>query len=1273
MNMLKNTQAVENRANHDSPAGGNAAKRQKGWQAQRRLIPLWEYPVSVPPESLRAKAGQAQNERQNEPARNQPAECVSGAAADSKFATITVVPGEAAPDRMVRFAPAISRSLGILKNIVLEKQMEFLTNAIGGLKEFADLEAAVRNRLLPAAVTGVSGVHKANLIYSLCARLGRRAFVVAGDEPEAQRLCSDLAAMGLSPLFYPLRDFSFRDTEGSSHEYEHQRLQVLARLLSGECGAVVCCIDAALQLTIPPAELRRRTVTLEAGGSLPMERALEALTACGYERAAQTEGAGQFAARGGILDFFPPGGEYPVRAEFFGDEIDSLSLFDPETQRRTESIRSATVEPAVEALIEDPQALAEKLRRLASELRGKAAPAARTVLFEEADKLKNGLHVGCADKFLPLLYERATLFDYLSDDMLLFVSEPAKSRERMRSALWQWGEDLKDLLADGTLCRGLDSYSGDWSSALSVFERAGAVYLDAFVHGGYETPVRALVGVTARQLSAWGGSIQLLTEDLQNMLANRWACAVLCGTERAAKTVAADLAAKGIDAAYVEDPAKIERGEVVVTLGALSGGLEYPGAAFGLITHGRAAAPRAKKPKKAKGNESIYSIADLVAGDYVVHASHGIGVFEGIHKIDMNGVVKDYIKVRYAKGDLLYVPVTQLDMVSKYIGPREDATVRLSRLGGTDWQKAKAKVRRAVRDIADDLIRLYAQRMQAKGHAFGEDTEWQRDFEAHFEFDETEDQLRCIDEIKADMEKSAPMDRLLCGDVGFGKTEVALRAAFKCISESKQCAMLVPTTILAWQHYQTITRRMEGFPIRVELLSRFRTPKEQGEIVKKLERGEVDMVVGTHRLISEDVRFRDLGLIIVDEEQRFGVAQKERLKERYRDVDVLTLSATPIPRTLNMALSGIRDMSVIEEAPRDRHPVQTYVLEHDDGIVFEAIRRELRRGGQVYYLHNDTETIQRTAARIQEAIPEAKVGFGHGKMNEQELSEVWRRLIEQEIDVLVCTTIIETGVDVPNVNTLVIENADRMGLSQLHQIRGRVGRSSRRAYAYLTFTRDKVLSEVAQKRLSAIRQYTEFGSGFKIAMRDLEIRGAGNLLGGEQHGHMEAVGYDMYLHLLAEAVGRAKGEPVQEYGEECLVDMQVTAHIPESYISDLNQRLDVYRRIADIRTREDALDVTDELIDRFGEPPASVSGLIDVALLRNLASRLGVREIRQQENTLFLYSEKIDMKKVGALISALRGRILLNAGAKPYVSVRIAPGETPLQTLTGVLRAMESA
>lgn len=1157
--------------------------------------------------------------------------------------------------------------------------MKFLLNALNHFKEFQTLDSAVQAGQLPAAVNGLSGVHKAAFINTLCVNRQRRGLVIAGDESEGQRLCDDLTAMGMRPLLYPTRDFTFIDAEGASHEYEHQRLQALARILNNECDVVIACLDAALQYTVPPEELRKRTVTISAGQSVPIEQVAGALIACGYERAAQIDGTGQFSQRGGILDIFTPDAANPVRLEFWGDEIDTLTLFDLETQRRTESIEKLTIAPAVEALIDDPQALAKKVQKLASSLRGKTAPKAKEILRAQAEKLEQGLHLACADKFFPLLYDRVTtLFDYCSDDMLLFVSEGAKVKDRARSVAFQWGEDLKDYLEEGVLCRGLDTYSADWTYALSQFER-GAVYLDTFARGSYDTPIHTLVGVTARQLSVWGGSTQLLEEDLQNMLHNNWACVVLAGTERSARTVAADLQAANLPAAFMENPQTIQRGTVVVTSGALSAGMEFPSAFFGLITHGRLLSAKKSKPKRAKNSQEIYSLAELQPGDYVVHASHGIGVFEGIHKIDMHGVVKDYIKLKYAKGDTLYVPVTQLDMVSKYIGPREDAGVKLNRLGGAEWQKTKARVRTAVKNMAKELIKLYADRMQAKGHAFPEDNEWQHDFESHFEFDETEDQLRCIDEIKNDMEREAPMDRLLCGDVGFGKTEVALRAAFKCVCDSKQCALLVPTTILAWQHFQTILRRMEGFPVRAELLSRFRTPKQQEDILRRLKRGEVDMVVGTHRLVSKDVKFKDLGLVIIDEEQRFGVAQKEKLKSLCNNVDVLTLSATPIPRTLNMAMSGIRDMSVIEEAPHDRHPVQTYVLEHDNAVVNEAIRRELRRGGQVYYLHNDVATIERTAARIQAQVPEARVGFGHGKMAEHELSEVWRKLLEHEIDVLVCTTIIETGVDVPNANTLVIENADRMGLSQLHQIRGRVGRSSRRAYAYLTFTPNKVLSEISQKRLAAIREFTEFGSGFKIAMRDLEIRGAGNILGGEQHGHMETVGYDMYLRLLSEAISREKGEAVQEYGQECLVDMQIQAHIPDHYIENLSQRLEIYRRIADIRTREDALDVTDELIDRFGEPPECVNGLIEVALLRNLASGLEISEVKQRDDCLLLYKpgfslkNPADMAQMAALTYALKKRVTLNASGKPYISVKIIPPMAPLDTLGEVLNLMEDA
>ncbi len=1148
---------------------------------------------------------------------------------------------------------------------------------IQALKRSADylaLSEAVEKNRLPAAVTGVSGIHKCCLISSLCKETGKKALVLTADEAEAQRFCEDLATMGEIPVLYPLRDFGFRDTTGASHEYERLRLEALTRLLNGSCSCVVACIDSALQYTIGPEELREKLLPLESGMEFSIDSLISALVRCGYTREEQIEGPGQFSRRGGIVDFFSPGTSLPVRVEFWGDEIDSISYFDPATQRRTDPIDQVTLAPCVEVIPTDPLRLAKQIEKFASALRGKTAPKAKEILLGEAEKLTNGLKIGSLDKFIPLLFPSPhTLLDFFGvENSLLFFSEGNRLKERLRTGFTQWAEDLKAYLAEGVLCKGLDKYSEDWEYALSKAEKIPSVFLDLFARGSYEIPTGTLVNMTARQISVWSGGVGLLAEDLSSFLSQGRACVVLAGSARAGEALAADLKQAGLPAAFLKDPSTTAKGTVTVTEGVLSAGFDFPDAGFALFTHGRLMAAKPKKVKRDKNSKEISSLSELSPGDYVVHAAHGIGVFEGIHKLEMNGVTKDYIKLRYAHNDTLYVPVTQLDLVSKYIGPREDASVRLHRLGGQEWQRQKSKVRTAVKDIAKDLIRLYAQRMQQKGFAFPQDGEWQHDFESHFEYEETEDQLRCINEIKDDMERNVPMDRLLCGDVGFGKTEVALRAAFKCVTAGKQCALLVPTTILAWQHYQTIVRRMEGYPIDIELLSRFRSPKQQEEILKKVKRGSIDIVVGTHRLVSKDVVFHDLGLAIIDEEQRFGVAQKEKLKTMCKSADVLTLSATPIPRTLNMALSGIRDMSVIEEAPQDRHPVQTYVLEYDAGVIRDAIRRELRRGGQVYYLHNDVASIERAAARIQQSIPEARVGFGHGKMNEEELSEIWRQLIDHEIDILVCTTIIETGVDVPTANTLIIENADRMGLSQLHQLRGRVGRSSRRAYAYLTYAPNKALPEIAQKRLSAIREFTEFGSGFKIAMRDLEIRGAGNILGGEQHGHMEAVGYDMYIKLLNEAVSLMKGEePTRPADEGCLVDMQIEAHIPESYIASTNLRLDAYRRIADVRSAEDAMDVTDEFIDRFGEPPASVKGLLDIALLRNTASYLGFSEIKQQGDSLYLYKEKFDLGEVGSLIRAMNGRVMLNAGSRPYISIKIG-SQTPIAALSEVLSAMET-
>lgn len=1148
-------------------------------------------------------------------------------------------------------------------------KMNFLVNILKNSPAFKSLLSNTKTGK-SLCVSGLSTINKANVIYALCRLKGVTAFCVASDEREAQTLCNDLCSMGLKACVYPVRDYNFLDFQSKSHEYEHARLKVLLKLIENDCDVVISCIDAASQLTVPKKVLEESTIVFEEGKEIPLEKAVRSLTLLGYERFDAVDGNGQFSLRGGILDFFMPDSDYPVRAEFWGDEITDLSYFDLETQRRFKKTGKIKLTPSTEIIIEDKDALADKIVHKANLLRSKNSAKAKEKLLTEAELIRSGAQIANADKFIGQIYDKPEcLFDYFSRDTLFFTSEFGNISDRGKAMDFQNSEALKQGFEDGVLCRGFDRFTLTFNECIDIFNAHGTIVLENFVHGSIPINLADIISFSSKQLNRWNGSYKQLAEDLNGLFTPQSRGVILAGTDKAAKNLCDSLRNDGFPAQLCDSLYDAKAGAIYVLTGALSAGFEFPGEKFFLITYGQTAyVPEKKKHKKSKNGQEIYSLSELTVGDYVVHSVHGIGVFGGIRKIDTHGITKDYIKIDYAKGDVLYVPVTQLDMVAKYIGPRENSSVKLSRLGSQDWQKAKARVKTSVKDIAKELIALYSARMKAKGYAFSGDNEWQRDFESSFEYEETPDQLRCCEEIKHDMERTAPMDRLLCGDVGFGKTEVALRAAFKCVADSKQCALLCPTTILAWQHYQTVTKRFEGYPIRVELLSRFRTAKQQKEILKKLKRGEIDMIVGTHRLVQKDVEFRDLGLAIIDEEQRFGVAQKERFKELCKNVDVLTLSATPIPRTLNMAMSGLRDMSVIEEAPQNRQPVQTYVLEHEEAVINEAIRRELRRGGQVFYLHNNVETIESKASKILEAVPEAKIAIGHGKMKENELSEVWRKMLEQEVDVLVCTTIIETGVDLPNANTLIIENADCMGLSQLHQLRGRVGRSSRRAYAYFTFRRSKVLTEIQQKRLAAIKEFTEFGSGFKIAMRDLELRGAGNIMGAQQHGHMESVGYDMYLKLLGEAVSEERGEKPETKDLDCLIDISVDAHIPESYVESLTLRLDVYRRIADIRNTEDSEDVKDELRDRFGEIPQSVQGLIDIALVRNKANSMGIYEIRQNESSLLLYVREIKSPEVADLLIALNGKAMLCAGAKPYLSVKCKEGVSSLDMLKKIFK-----
>ncbi|MBO4406354.1 MAG: transcription-repair coupling factor, partial [Clostridia bacterium] len=981
---------------------------------------------------------------------------------------------------------------------------------------------------------------------------------------------------------------------------------------------------------------------------------------------------GEFAVRGGIFDVYPVNAELPCRIDFFDDEIDSIAQFSTETQRRVNQIGEVTILPAAEALpryaeggiegcVERIRALEERLKR-----RKKLTDALRETLDGDAEALRESGTFASIDRIYPEIYEEFTsAFDHMPSDAVVILDDPGRIAESMKNADWRRGEEAVSLMESGLISEEQTAWMLDQASFLKEIAGRDAVMLDTFTAGRYEPAPRAATSLLAKELSGLSGGFDVASEEIGTYLAAGYGVLFCAGNAHRA-TVAVDaFRDAGIEAAYVpSESADPEKGRLVVTDVALSSGAEYPGLKTAILTESarvRTSSRRAKKSARKEGGEAIRSFADLHPGDLIVHDAYGIGRFVGIMPIETDGLQKDYIKIQYFGSDVLYVPVTQLDLIAKYVGAGDDGAVRLNRMGGGDWVRAKSRAKAAAKELAGKLIALYAARAKLRGYAFPKDSEWQKEFEESFEYEETEDQLRTTLEIKRDMESEVPMDRLLCGDVGFGKTEVAFRAVMKCVMGGKQAAILVPTTVLARQHYQTALHRFRGYPLRIGMLSRFTPPAKAAEYMRQMRSGMLDLVVGTHKLLGKNVAFRDLGLLVVDEEQRFGVSHKERLKELARTVDVLTLTATPIPRTLNMALSGIRDMSLLEEAPHNRYPVQTYVLEHDEGVLRDAIAKELARGGQVYYLHNRVETITRTASKLQQAFPEAQIAVGHGQMKPEELSDVMRAVTEGEVQILVCTTIIETGVDIPNVNTLIVEDADRMGLAQLHQIRGRVGRSNRRAYAYLTYHRGKVLSEVATKRLSAIREFAEFGAGFHIAMRDLEIRGAGNVLGAEQSGHMISVGYDMYLRLLDEAVVEARGEePVKK--TDCTVDLEINARISEKYIPNAPERLDIYRRIAYIRTPEDAEDMTDELLDRYGEYGAEVGNLIRIALLRNRASEAGITEISEKKGMLTFRMANPDFMKISVLCvtPSFKGRVFLNAGSAPYVSVRAKSGEDPL-------------
>ena len=1117
------------------------------------------------------------------------------------------------------------------------------------------LDADIRSsEPLPIAVNGLSGgaelAFVAESVIEARRLSGSPVVVLVESESESEKMYSALVASGIDARHYKKRDLIFHNIR-ASHDVDRERLSVLSDLIFSDCEAVVTTPSAASVFTMPPSMLESLSINISSGCEIAPERLCERLVSLGFAEVEIVDGKGQFSRRGGIVDFWGGESELPIRAEFFGDEIDRLAYFDPISQRASQECDKISLLPANEVIID--ASAREKIISAIKKQITKADEPTREKLARELAVLEGEHTVDFRDKYLGLIYDRANLFDYMrlasgGGKTVFFCIGSNGCTEDLKKTVDFYTTEVKSMTDSHLCCEQGAKYIGSADDLASVLAENVCVHVNPFSGGVGTVRLFGLFGFRCRRTVSYGDNASMLREDLSSLVRGKYRVLLLCDNSAGAQSLINALAGDDICATPVYDNpdfdiSRAEGGRVFVGVG--------DGEGFDLIVpkiavlsmkrdSGRAVMSERRRRriiKSAGGSGRLMSYADLSAGDYVVHANYGIGLFEGIETVTVDGVTRDYITIRYAGTDKLFVPCDRLEMIGKYIGEKDkDGKVKLSKMGGTEWHKTKSRASAAAKDIAQQLISLYAERKRLPGFAFAEDCDMEYAFADSFEYEETDSQIQAINEIKADMMRPEPMNRLLCGDVGFGKTEVALRAAFKAIMSGKQVAILVPTTILAMQHYQTALSRMSGYPVNIEMLTRFKKPKEQAEILRKVARGGTDILIGTHKLLSKGIEFSDLGLLIIDEEQRFGVAQKEKLKQIAKNVDTLTLTATPIPRTLNMAMSGISDISLLDEAPGERRPVQTYVLEHDDMIIFDAIRKELARGGQTLYLYNKVEDIAFVADRIIKEFPDARVAYAHGQMEKEELEDIWQMLVRGEIDIIVCTTIIETGVDLPSANTLIIENADRFGLSQLHQIRGRVGRSERQAYAYLTYRPGKALTEVAERRLTAIKEYAEFGAGYKIALRDLEIRGAGNLLGAEQHGYIESVGYDLYIKLLNEAVLSERGE-LPEKKPECVIDMKLSAHIPDYYIKTSAQRMEMYKKISLIRTPEDKMDVYDELVDRFGEMPRAVERLLWIALSKSLAESCGIEHIEDRAGELILITKRPDLAVWSEVFDKYRG------------------------------------
>ena len=1090
---------------------------------------------------------------------------------------------------------------------------------------------------------------------------------------------------------YPAKDLLFYSADIHGNLMARQRIAVLRRLMEDREGVVVTTMDGLMDHLLPLKYLREQSITVESGQVIDLDVWKERLIAMGYERVAQVDGMGQFSIRGGIVDIFPLTEEVPVRIELWDDEVDSIRTFDLESQRSVEQLENITIYPAAEVVLSADQ-LAAGIRRLEKEektyekaLREQHKPEEahriHTIIGELRSGLDEGWRIGGLDAYIRYFCpDTVSFLEYFPQgESVIFLDEPARLKEKGETVELEFRESMVHRLEKGYLLPGQTELLYPAAEILARMQKPYAVMLTGLDQKLPGMKVNQKFSIDVKNVNSYQNSFEILIKDLTRWKKEGYRVILLSASRTRASRLASDLreydlraycpdgregesgnaGGEGAGSADTGNPGavntsvrKVRPGEILVTYGNLHRGFEYPLLKFVFITEGDMFGVEKKRKRRKKTNyqgKAIQSFTELSVGDYVVHEEHGLGIYKGIEKVERDKVIKDYIKIEYGDGGNLYLPATRLESIQKYAGA-EAKKPKLNKLGGTEWNKTKTRVRGAVQEIARDLVKLYAARQEKAGFQYGTDTVWQREFEELFPYDETDDQMDAIDAVKKDMESRRIMDRLICGDVGYGKTEVALRAAFKAVQDSKQVVYLVPTTILAQQHYNTFVQRMKDFPVRVDMLSRFCTPARQKRTLEDLRKGMVDIVIGTHRVLSKDMQFKDLGLLIIDEEQRFGVAHKEKIKHLKENVDVLTLTATPIPRTLHMSLAGIRDMSVLEEPPVDRTPIQTYVMEYNEEMVREAINRELARNGQVYYVYNRVTDIDEVAGRVQALVPDAVVTFAHGQMREHELERIMADFINGEIDVLVSTTIIETGLDISNANTMIIHDADRMGLSQLYQLRGRVGRSNRTSYAFLMYKRDKLLREEAEKRLQAIREFTELGSGIKIAMRDLEIRGAGNVLGAEQHGHMEAVGYDLYCKMLNQAVLALKGETLEEDSYDTVVECDIDAYIPGRYIKNEYQKLDIYKRISAIETEEEYMDMQDELMDRFGDIPRSVENLLKIASIRALAHQAYVTEvvINRQEVRLTMYQKaKLQVDKIPDMVRSYKGDLKLVPGDVP--------------------------